>query len=81
VTGDQAAEARPATVNVTSHVTQIDARHVWTDDLGVTHGSLDFGDSWIVFHDPAQVREVAAKLSQMADAMDAEIARAKAGAR
>jgi hypothetical protein len=69
-------ESRPATVNITSHVTEIDGRHVWTDDHGVTHGSLHLGPSWIVFHDPAQAREVAALLGQMAEAMAAQIARA-----
>jgi hypothetical protein len=66
---------RPATINITSHATEIDGRHVWTDDHGVTHGSLHLGPSWIVFHDPAQAREVAAALGQMAEAMAAQIAR------
>lgn len=70
---DASIETRPATVNITAHATEIQARHVWTDDHGVTHGSLDLGPSWVVFHDSAQPREVAALLCQMADAMDAQI--------
>jgi hypothetical protein len=67
---------RPVTVNITSHATEIRADHVWTDDHGVTHGSLDLGASYLVFHDPAQAREAAAQLGQMAEAMAAQIARA-----
>lgn len=67
---------RPATVHITSYATTCRADHVWTDDHGVTHGSLNLGASWIGFHDPAQAREVAALLCQMAEAMEAQIARA-----
>ena len=70
------AAVNPATVNITSHATEVDTHHVWTDKEGVTHGSLSFGHSWIVFHDPAQVRQVAAALTGMADRMDARIAEA-----
>lgn len=67
---------QPVTINITSAATGIDARHVWTDDAGITHGALNFGPSWIVFHDPAQAREVRAKLATLEEAMITEAARA-----
>jgi hypothetical protein len=52
---------------------------VWTDEDGETHGALKF-DVYcdIVFHDPEQPREAAAVLLTLANAMEAEAARAAA---
>jgi hypothetical protein len=55
---------------------QIRAALVWTDDDGDTHGSLDLSEySDIVFHDPQQARAAMGALADLAEAMDAEIAR------
>jgi hypothetical protein len=72
-----------ATVNISSTCSadEISARHTWTDDNGVTHGSLHLGASWVAFHDPQAARKAAAELLAMADAMDEKIAQAAGGAR
>jgi hypothetical protein len=52
---------------------------VWTDEEGETHGALKFDVCCdIVFHDPEQPREAAAELLSLANAMEAEAARAAA---
>jgi hypothetical protein len=56
----------------------IRADHVWTDAEGETMGALDLGDTEVIFRSPEQVRALAAVLPGLADAMEAEIARAKA---
>jgi len=68
----------PITIHVTAHADQIDTHHVWTDENGVTHGSLNLGLPSVVFHDPAQARQVAVALTDMADRMDKRIAEAAA---
>jgi hypothetical protein len=71
------------TVNISSSCTadEISARHTWTDEKGVTRGSLRLGASWVAFHDPSAARKAAAELLAMADAMDEKIAQAAGGAR
>ena len=66
-----------AYINVAPAITEIRADHVWTDGRGVTNGVLNLGPSWITFDDPRQVREIAAALNGLADAMDAKISEAR----
>ena len=66
---------RQPTVNITSHVTEIKAGHVWTDKDGNTNGALDLGATWMAFHSPQQAREAAAALAELAGAMEAQPAR------
>lgn len=59
-------KVRQPTVNITSHITEIKAGHVWTDKEGDTNGALNLGATWIAFHSPQQAREAAAALTELA---------------
>ena len=73
------ADGRPPTINFGEEATRIEGGSIWTDDQGVTHGSLKFSYlSDIVFHDPSQPRHMAALLEELAVAMEAEAARTAA---
>ena len=73
------ADERPPNIHFGAEADGIKGGLVWTDDEGETHGALEFdGYCDIVFHDPEQPREVAAVLLSLANAMDAEAARAAA---
>jgi hypothetical protein len=61
-----------ATVTACASITEVRADHVWTDNAGVTHGSLALGLPWIAFDDPEQVRDIARKLLGLACAMEAQ---------
>jgi hypothetical protein len=66
--------ARPATVNITSHATEIKVQHVWTDEDGDTNGALSFGASWIAVHSAQQARDIAAAATELAARMEAHTA-------
>lgn len=73
------ADDRSPTIHIRADATDVRTGHVWTDGGGETHGQLRFGaHSDIVFHDPQQARDMAAGLGKLADAMEAESARAAA---
>jgi hypothetical protein len=65
-------------VHASGRARYVRSNHVWTGDGGDTYGALDLGDLEVIFHTPEQVRALAAVLPGLADAMEAEIARAKA---
>ena len=66
---------RSPTIHTSGKVKLGQPANVWTEPGGDLYGIAQLGGVNIVFHDPAQVRDLIAYLAGLAGEMDAEITR------